>query len=107
MPTKRGQTFVLNRITGKPISNVVERQAPKSIIPDDVRSPTQPWSVDIPRLGFSDLTESKCGAYHQLIKCFVVLNIDRHIMLVNLRLLRLTSHGFNILDLMVVVIGAA
>lgn len=52
MPTKRGQTFVLNRITGKPISNVVERQAPKSIIPDDVRSPTQPWSVDIPRLGF-------------------------------------------------------
>ncbi|WP_336029513.1 membrane-bound PQQ-dependent dehydrogenase, glucose/quinate/shikimate family [Acinetobacter pittii] len=59
MPTKRGQTFVLNRITGKPISKVVERQAPESVIPDDVRSPTQPWSVDIPRLGFSDLTESK------------------------------------------------
>lgn len=52
MPTKRGQTFVLNRITGKPISKVVERQAPESVIPDDVRSPTQPWSVDIPRLGF-------------------------------------------------------
>lgn len=59
MPTKRGQTFVLNRITGKPISKVIERPAPASVISDDIRSKTQPWSVDIPRLGFSDLTESK------------------------------------------------
>ncbi|MHC1480799.1 membrane-bound PQQ-dependent dehydrogenase, glucose/quinate/shikimate family [Frateuria aurantia] len=60
MPTKRGQTFVLDRRTGTPLSRVEERPAPDdTVIKSDPRAPTQPWSVDMPRLGFPDLTEAK------------------------------------------------
>ncbi|CAI9120882.1 pyrroloquinoline quinone-dependent dehydrogenase [Brytella acorum] len=61
LPTKRGQTFILDRATGKPLPEfpVEERPAPSpGVIPDDSRSPTQPWSVAFPRLGFPDLKES-------------------------------------------------
>lgn len=59
VPTKRGQTFVLDRRTGKPILPVEERPAPTATdVPNDPRSPTQPWSVGMPRLGFPDLKES-------------------------------------------------
>lgn len=59
VPTKRGQTFVLNRETGKPLSQVEEKPAPAAVIPGDPRSPTQPWSVNMPRLGMKPLTEAK------------------------------------------------
>jgi quinoprotein glucose dehydrogenase len=60
MPTKLGQTFVLNRMTGKPLTRVVEQAVPTKGGPaDDPRSATQPISVDIPRLGFDDLNETK------------------------------------------------
>ncbi|MBO1358719.1 PQQ-binding-like beta-propeller repeat protein [Acetobacter sacchari] len=59
VPTKRGQTFVLDRRDGKPILPVEERPAPTNTdVPGDPRSPTQPWSVAMPRLGFPDLKES-------------------------------------------------
>ncbi|AQS88946.1 D-sorbitol dehydrogenase subunit SldA [Neoasaia chiangmaiensis NBRC 101099] len=61
MPTKRGQTFLLDRRTGKPLPEfpVEERPAPSpGVVPGDPRSPTQPWSVAFPRLGFPDLKES-------------------------------------------------
>jgi quinoprotein glucose dehydrogenase len=57
VPSKRGQTFILDRRTGKSLTRVVERPAPASEIPDDVRATTQPWSIDMPRLGFPDLKE--------------------------------------------------
>ncbi|MEC8886789.1 MAG: membrane-bound PQQ-dependent dehydrogenase, glucose/quinate/shikimate family [Pseudomonadota bacterium] len=57
MPTKRGQTFVLDRATGKALTQVEERPAPQGKIPNDPRAATQPWSTEIPRLGFSDLSE--------------------------------------------------
>ncbi|WP_457362298.1 membrane-bound PQQ-dependent dehydrogenase, glucose/quinate/shikimate family [Pseudomonas sp. TE3610] len=58
IPTKRGQTFVLDRATGKPLTPVEERPAPDHLeIADDPHSPTQPWSVGMPRLGKDDLTE--------------------------------------------------
>lgn len=60
VPTKLGQTFILNRITGQPLTRVEERPvATTGGVKDDTRSPTQPFSVDIPRLGFADLNESK------------------------------------------------
>lgn len=59
LPTKRGQTFVLNRETGKPLTKVEDRPAPMGNVPGDPRAPTQPWSVDMPRLGFPDLTEEQ------------------------------------------------
>ncbi|GAN53504.1 pyrroloquinoline quinone-dependent dehydrogenase [Tanticharoenia sakaeratensis] len=59
VPTKRGQTFVLDRATGKPLLPVEERPAPTpGVVPGDVRSPTQPWSTGMPRLGFPPLKES-------------------------------------------------
>ena len=60
IPTKMGQTFLLNRVTGQLLSRVEEKSVPTTGgVPDDPRSPTQPFSVEIPRLGFEDLNETK------------------------------------------------
>src|SRR5262245_5085568 len=42
---KTGLLFTLNRVTGKPIFDVVERPAPKSDVPGEQASPTQPFPV--------------------------------------------------------------
>ncbi|HYK35267.1 PQQ-binding-like beta-propeller repeat protein [Alloacidobacterium sp.] len=42
---KNGLMFILNRITGKPIYGVVERPVPKSNVPGEQTSPTQPFPV--------------------------------------------------------------
>ena len=42
--TKTGQLFVLDRMTGKPIFPVTERAVPKSDVPGEEASPTQPVS---------------------------------------------------------------
>jgi quinoprotein glucose dehydrogenase len=57
VPTKRGQTFILDRATGKSLTKVEERPAPAGTVPGDPRAPTQPWSVDMPRMSAPDLTE--------------------------------------------------
>lgn len=47
--TKRGEIFVLNRKTGKPVFPVEERAVPQSgKVPDDRLSPTQPFSPALP-----------------------------------------------------------
>jgi quinoprotein glucose dehydrogenase len=43
--TKIGNLFVLDRKTGKPLSAVEERPVPKSDIPGETASPTQPFPV--------------------------------------------------------------
>ncbi len=57
-PTKRGEIFVLDRRTGKPIVAVEERAVPKSFIAGERASPTQPFSVGIPNFGGGTLTEA-------------------------------------------------
>jgi quinoprotein glucose dehydrogenase len=50
--TKMGSLFVLDRETGKPLHPVEERAAPKSDIPGENASPTQPvplWSAMVPQ----------------------------------------------------------
>ncbi len=50
--TKIGNVFVLDRETGKPLSPVEERAVPKSDIPGEDASPTQPfpgWSAMVPQ----------------------------------------------------------
>jgi len=42
---KGGLVFTLNRVTGKPIFDVVERPVPKSDVPGEQASPTQPFPV--------------------------------------------------------------
>ncbi|QCE35707.1 pyrroloquinoline quinone-dependent dehydrogenase [Acetobacteraceae bacterium] len=60
VPTKRGQTFVLNRETGKPLDDFPVKELPAPTeggVSDDVRSPTQPWSIGVPTLGMPMLKE--------------------------------------------------
>ena len=45
MVNKTGLLFTLNRVTGKPIFDVVERPVPKSDVPGEQVSPTQPFPV--------------------------------------------------------------
>lgn len=55
--TKQGLTFVFDRVTGEPVWPIEERQVPKSPIPGERASPTQPFPT-LPepflRLGYSD-----------------------------------------------------
>jgi quinoprotein glucose dehydrogenase len=45
MVNKTGLVFTLNRVTGKPIFDIVERPVPKSEVPGEQTSPTQPFPV--------------------------------------------------------------
>lgn len=48
-PTKRGEIFLLDRLTGKPLATIEERQAPQGgKVPEERLSPTQPFSVGMP-----------------------------------------------------------
>ncbi|HEY2381957.1 MAG TPA: pyrroloquinoline quinone-dependent dehydrogenase, partial [Terriglobia bacterium] len=50
--TKMGNLFILDRTTGKPLNKVEERGAPKSDIPGESASPTQPipaWNAMVPQ----------------------------------------------------------
>jgi quinoprotein glucose dehydrogenase len=44
-PTKQGFLFVLDRETGRPVFPVEERAAPRSEVPGELASPTQPYPV--------------------------------------------------------------
>ena len=57
--TKRGQIFALNRETGKPIAEVVEKPVPTNVVKDDRVSPTQPYSVGMPQIGNEPLSEKE------------------------------------------------
>lgn len=57
-PTKRGEIFVLDRETGKPIKPVEERAVPQGgTVPGERLSQTQPFSVGLPSFRGPDLTE--------------------------------------------------
>jgi quinoprotein glucose dehydrogenase len=57
-PTKRGEIFLLDRATGRPLSTVEERSAPQTgKAPGERLSPTQPFSVAMPSFRGPDLRE--------------------------------------------------
>ncbi len=56
--TKRGEIFMLDRVTGRPIAAVQERPVPTDGVPGERVSPTQPFSVGLPSFRGPDLTES-------------------------------------------------
>ena len=56
--TKRGEFFMLDRRTGKPIAAVREKPVPTNGLPGDRMSPTQPYSVGLPSLTPKNLTEA-------------------------------------------------
>ena len=57
--TKRGQIFALNRETGKPIAEVVEKPVPTDVVKGDRVSKTQPYSVGMPQVGNEPLSEKE------------------------------------------------
>lgn len=58
--TKRGQLFLLDRVTGAPIAPVVEKPVPQTGgAPGDWLAKTQPYSVGMPAIGAERLTEAK------------------------------------------------
>lgn len=57
VPTKRAEIFVLDRETGEPLTEVLELPTPQTTLPDETTSPTQPFSVGMPKLAFDTLTE--------------------------------------------------
>ncbi|MCF4998598.1 membrane-bound PQQ-dependent dehydrogenase, glucose/quinate/shikimate family [Pseudomonas syringae] len=68
--TKAGQIYVLDRATGKPLTEVDEVPVKPGDIPNEPYSPTQPKSVGMPQIGAQHLTESDMwGAtpYDQLL----------------------------------------
>ncbi|KJK18920.1 glucose/quinate/shikimate family membrane-bound PQQ-dependent dehydrogenase [Pseudomonas sp. 2(2015)] len=68
--TKAGQIYVLDRASGKPLTEVVETPVKPGNIPGEPYSPTQPKSVGMPQIGAQQLTESDMwGAtpYDQLL----------------------------------------
>lgn len=56
--TKRGELFMLNRVTGKPVATVEEKPVPQGAVPGDWGAPTQPFSTGMPSLAPKDLTEA-------------------------------------------------
>ena len=50
-PTKRGQIFILDRRTGRPVFPVEERPVPQGAVPGERLSPTQPYSAALPAFG--------------------------------------------------------
>ena len=58
--TKRGQVFLLDRATGKPLAEVAEKPAPlNGAVPEERPSPTQPYSVGMPTIGAERLDERR------------------------------------------------
>lgn len=57
-PTKRGELFLLDRRTGKPLSPIEERAVPKGpAVIGDWTAPTQPYPTDMPSFEGDRLTE--------------------------------------------------
>jgi quinate dehydrogenase (quinone) len=56
--TKSGQIFVLDRMTGKPLTQVEEREVKTGSIEREQYSKTQPFSVGMPTIGADKMTES-------------------------------------------------
>ncbi|MFD0857487.1 membrane-bound PQQ-dependent dehydrogenase, glucose/quinate/shikimate family [Roseovarius aquimarinus] len=58
--TKRGQTFVLDRRDGTPITEVQDLPVPtEGGVEPDYLSPVQPYSVGMPSIGAEELTEAR------------------------------------------------
>jgi len=56
--TKAGQLYVLDRATGKSLTEVKESPVKPADIPNEPYSPTQPRSVGMPQIGAQTLTEA-------------------------------------------------
>ena len=58
-PTKRGEIFILDRRTGRPVFPVVERPVPQGAVPEERAAATQPYSAGIPSFRGARPTERR------------------------------------------------
>lgn len=56
-PTKHGDIYILDRRTGKPLTEVIERPVPAGSIPGERYAPTQPFSTGFPSMSPPPLRE--------------------------------------------------
>ncbi|MGA7622816.1 MAG: PQQ-binding-like beta-propeller repeat protein [Candidatus Acidiferrales bacterium] len=61
--TKNGFLYVFNRVTGKPLWPIEERPVPKSDMPGEVASPTQPFPTKPPPFAVQSFTSSDLDPY--------------------------------------------
>lgn len=61
--TKQGFLYVFNRVTGKPLWPIEERPVPKSDMPDEVTSPTQPFPTKPPPFAVQSFTSADLDPY--------------------------------------------
>lgn len=57
IPTKRGEIFVVDRRTGKPIDPVVQKRVPQGAVKGEWTAPTQPYTTGFPSVSGDDLRE--------------------------------------------------
>jgi quinoprotein glucose dehydrogenase len=57
--SKNGMLFILDRVTGKPVYPVVEKAVPKSDVPGEMTSPTQPFPTVTEPLARMSITENE------------------------------------------------
>lgn len=55
--SKTGMIYLLNRATGEPLAEIVDKPVPQGNIPGERYSPTQPYSVGMPMIGNAQLYE--------------------------------------------------
>lgn len=58
-PNKNGFLFVFDRRNGKPVWPIIERPVPRSTVPDEVASPTQPFPTRPPAFDRQGMTEDE------------------------------------------------
>jgi quinoprotein glucose dehydrogenase len=61
--TKNGFLYVFNRVTGKPLWPIEERPVPKSDMPGEVASPTQPFPTKPPPFAVQSFTSADLDPY--------------------------------------------
>ena len=68
--SKSALMFIMNRVTGQPIYGVEERPVPKSEVPGEVASPTQPFPVKPAPLGRQSMTEAELNTLDPAVNAF-------------------------------------
>ena len=65
---KTGNVFVFDRKTGAPVWPIEERPVPKSTVPGEAASPTQPFSVQFPPIDEQGITDADLADFTPAIK---------------------------------------
>jgi quinoprotein glucose dehydrogenase/quinate dehydrogenase (quinone) len=78
VPTKRGEIFVLDRRTGKPIYPVVERAVPQGAAPGEHLSPTQPYTTGFPTFTPPKLREADMWGATMLDQMLCRITFKQH-----------------------------